>query len=74
MHTKISDEYVIKKRGLRGLLSYVSSWCILILHQRFMVVYLRFIFDCCVSHIGRLKQVTNRSLKYVDCNLRSVHF
>ena len=29
MHTKISDEYVIKKRGLRGLLSYVSSWCIL---------------------------------------------
>ena len=36
MHTKISDEYVIKKRGLRGLLSYVSSWCILILHQRLL--------------------------------------
>ena len=47
---KISDEYVIKKRWLRGLLSHVRIWCSLVLNHHFMVVYLQFIFNCCVRH------------------------
>ena len=47
-HTKISNEYVIKKkRRLRGSL---RNWRSLVPNHCFIVVYLRFICKCCARH------------------------
>ena len=68
--TKISDEYVIKKRRLRGLLSYVQTWRSLVLNQCFIVLYLRFIFNYCARHPVHTKVSVIRN---VVPDLRTVH-
>ena len=62
-HTKISDGRTIKNVWLRGLLSYMRTWCSLVSNHRFIVVYLRFIFNCCARQPTRIKISNEYAIK-----------
>ena len=54
------------KRWLRGLLSHVQTWLNLVSNQRFIVVYLWFIFNCYARHPAHTKISDEYVIKNVD--------